>query len=189
MIPTREQAYTILKKYNESDALIKHALCVEAVMRYYVNQYGEDVEYWGAVGLLHDLDYEKYPEEHCKKVFELLEKEDVDEAFIRSISSHGFGLCCDIAPIHRMEKVLYATDELTGLINACALMRPSHSVMDMEVKSVKKKFKQHSFAAGVNREVIQKGAEMLNVTLEDLIAGCIEAMRAVADDIGLGMQQ
>lgn len=189
MIPTREQALAILKRYNESDALIKHALSVEAVMRHYAKEYGEDVEYWGAVGLLHDLDYEKYPEEHCKKVFELLETEGVDESFIRSIASHGYGICSDIQPVHRMEKALYATDELTGLINACALMRPSHSVMDMEVKSVKKKFKQHSFAAGVNREIIQKGAEMLGVSAEDLMAGCIEAMRTVADDIGLGMQE
>ena len=188
MIPTREQAFAILKKHNESQALIRHALSVEAVMRHYAAQYGEDVEYGGAVGLLHDLDYEKYPEEHCAKVFELLREENVDEPFIRSIASHGFGLCSEIEPTHRMEKVLYATDELTGLIHACALMRPSHSVMDLEVKSVKKKFKQHSFAAGVNREVILHGAQMLDIPLEDLITGCIDAMRGAADEIGLGMQ-
>ena len=186
-IPNMEQANALLRKHNESDSLIKHALAVSGVMRHFAEKAGEDTEYWSAVGLLHDLDYEKYPEEHCVKVVELMEAEDIDPAFIRAVVSHGYGICSDVEPRLYMEKVLYATDELTGLINAAAIMRPSKSVMDLEYSSVNKKFKDARFAAGVNRDVIKKGAEILGVELKELIEETIAGMRKVADDLGLGM--
>lgn len=185
MKPTREQAYALLIKYNTSQALIHHALAVEAVMRHYAAKFGEDVEKWGVIGLLHDLDYQLYPEQHCQKVVELLKEEGVDDEYIRSIQSHGYGICSDVEPVEKMEKILYTIDEITGLINACAIMRPSKSVLDLELKSVKKKFKNRSFAAGVNREVIQKGAEMLGMPLDEIITETILGMRNAAEEIGL----
>lgn len=181
----REKALETLKQYNESEALIRHALAVESVMRKFAADANEDVEYWGSVGLLHDIDYEKYPDQHCKVAPELLKNAGYDDTFIHAVTSHGFGLCSDVEPVHYMEKVLYTVDELTGLIGAAALMRPSRSVMDIEVKSVKKKFKDKAFAAGCNREVILNGCGMLNMELDDVIARCIEGMRAVAAEIGL----
>lgn len=185
----REKALSLLKAYNETESLINHGLAVSGVMTHFSKLEGEDPEYWGIVGLLHDLDYEKYPEEHCVKVVEILKANGYDEAFIQSIVSHGFGLCSDVEPTHQMEKILYATDELAGLITACAYMRPSKSVNDLEVKSVKKKFKTQNFAAGVNREVVIKGAEMTGYSLEELMKETILGMRAVADDIGLGTNE
>ncbi|MEG2643493.1 MAG: HDIG domain-containing protein, partial [Eubacterium sp.] len=166
---TRQEAIELLEEYNESDALIKHALAVEGVMRHYAKKYGEDEALWGIVGLLHDLDYEKYPEEHCIKVQEILRARGVDPQIIRAIASHGYGLCCDIEPQSQMEKILYTVDELTGLVNATAIMRPSKSVMDLGIKSVKKKFKSKGFAAGVNRDVVLKGCENLGMDLGDVI--------------------
>lgn len=182
----REKAMSVLKQYNKNESLIRHGIAVEAVMRYFAQEAGEDAEYWGAVGLLHDVDYEMYPEEHCKKAPELLRAAGYDEDFIHAVISHGHGICVDAEPVLYMEKVLFAVDELTGLINAAALMRPSKSVMDMEVKSVVKKFKDKSFAAGVNREVILEGCKNLNMELNDVIQKCILGMRTVAAEIGLG---
>lgn len=181
----REKAMFVLKQYNKNEALIRHGIAVEAVMRYFAAEAGEDVEYWGAVGLLHDVDYEMYPDEHCKKAPELLKAAGYDEAFIHAVISHGYGLVVDVEPTLYMEKVLYTIDELTGLIGAAALMRPSKSVMDIEVKSVKKKFKDKSFAAGVNRDVILQGCQNLNMDLEDVMKKCILGMRTKADEIGL----
>ena len=157
MRPTREEAWKLLNEYNKSDALLKHGLAVEGVMRHFAEINGEDPEKCGVIGLLHDLDYEMYPEKHCVKTAEIMRENDIDEDYIHAVCSHGWGLCCDVEPVEKMEKVLYTIDELTGLINAACLMRPSKSVLDIEVKSVKKKFKSSGFAAGVNREVIQKG--------------------------------
>lgn len=182
----REAALELLKKYNESESLINHGLAVSGVMTHFSILEGEDPDYWGIVGLLHDLDYEKYPEAHCIKVVEILKNHGYDDDFIRSVVSHGYGLCSEVKPTHQMEKILYATDELAGLITACAYMRPSKSVNDLEVKSVKKKFKTASFAAGVNRDIIKNGAEMTGYSLEDLMKETILGMRAIADDIGLG---
>ena len=183
--PDRETAYGLLLEYNQSDALIKHALAVEGVMRHFAGLYGEDAEKWGVIGLLHDLDYERYPEEHCKKTREIMEARGIDEEYIHGVCSHGYGICSDEKPEARMEKVLYTIDELTGLINAACLMRPSKSVLDIELKSVKKKYKTPSFAAGVNREVIEKGAETLGVPLDEIITETIAGMRKVAEVIGL----
>ena len=185
MNKTRDDAYKLLLEYNESEALINHGLAVEATMRHFARKLGEDVEYWGHVGLLHDLDYEKYPDEHCKKVVEILEASGYDEKFIHAVVSHGYGLCADVEPEHIMEKVLYTIDELTGLINAAALMRPSKSVMDMEYKSLLKKYKTKSFAAGVNREVIENGLGILGWELQYAAEETIQAMRAVHKEIGL----
>jgi len=184
-IPTRDEAYALLLKYNSSESLIKHALSVEGVMRHFAGLFGEDEEKWGIIGLVHDLDYEKYPEEHCKKVRELLEQENWPESYIRAIQSHGWNICCDVEPIERMENVLYTIDELTGLIYATVLMRPNKSVMDLEVKSVLKKMKSKGFAAGVNREVIHAGAQRLNMDLNQVIEETIKGMRKVSDAIGL----
>ncbi|MDL2235673.1 HDIG domain-containing protein [Christensenellaceae bacterium OttesenSCG-928-L17] len=181
----REQALAVLRKYNKNEALVRHGIAVESVMRYFAAQAGEDVEYWGAVGLLHDIDYELYPEEHCKKAPELLQSEGYDDAFVHAVVSHGYGLVTDVEPTLYMEKVLFAIDELTGLIGAAALMRPSRSVMDIEVKSVKKKFKDKHFAAGVSREVILEGCERLGLELDDVIGRCILGMRAQAAEMGL----
>jgi predicted hydrolase (HD superfamily) len=184
-IPNREEAYALLKKYNQSEALIFHALAVEAAMRYRARKQGEDEEPWGIIGLIHDLDYEQFPEEHCRKTGALLQDQGWPEAYIRAAVSHGWGLCSEVKPETRLEKTLYAVDELTGLVTAAALVRPSKSVRDLETKSVKKKWKQKNFAAGVNREVIEKGAAMLDADLDELINDVILGMREVADEIGL----
>lgn len=183
--PSREEAFSLLKKYNKNEGLIKHALAVEAVMRYYARKIGEDEEKWSVIGLIHDLDYEQFPEQHCHKTEEILISEKWPDECIRAVVSHGWGICTDVEPRSELEKVLYAIDELTGLVMTTALVRPSKSVMDMKAKSVKKKWKDKSFAAGVNREVIEKGAGMLGVELSELINDVIMGMREVADEIGL----
>ena len=184
---SRAEALELLKKYNQDSFHIKHGLVVEGTMRYFAEQLGEDREYWGIVGLLHDIDFELYPEEHCVKAPELLIAAgfdaDLDAAFIRAVVSHGYGLCVDVKPELEMEKVLFATDELTGLIGAAALMRPSGSTKDMEVSSVKKKFKDKKFAAGCDREVISQGAEMLGWDMDKLFSETILAMRSCEDAI------
>jgi putative nucleotidyltransferase with HDIG domain len=184
-IPNREQAMVLLKEFNKSESLIKHALAVEGVMRYMARKRGEDEEKWGVIGLVHDLDYERYPESHCKKSQEILEGRGWPEEYIRAVVSHGWGIVTDVEPQHEMEKVLYAIDELTGLVTAVALVRPSKSVLDMKPKSVAKKWKDRSFAAGANREIIEKGAQMLGMELTDLFSDVIMGMRDVADEIGL----
>mgnify|MGYP004618544355 FL=1 len=181
----RDKAIELFKKYNSEESLFKHALSVEAVMRYFARKNKEDEDEWGMVGLLHDMDYEMYPNEHCIKVKEILEKENLPESFIRAIQSHGFEICVDIEPISEMEKTLYAVDELTGFITACTLVRPSKSVEDMEVKSVKKKLKNKNFAAKVDREVINKGAERLGISLDELIKETIDALIPAQEKIGL----
>lgn len=184
--PTREEAFELLKEFNKSESLINHALTVEGVMTHFAELLGEeDIEKWGIIGLVHDLDYEKYPEEHCLKTREILTDRNWPEDYIRAIVSHGWGLCSDVEPVETMEKVLYTIDELTGLIAATALVRPSKSVLDVEVKSVKKKWKQSSFAAGVNRSVIENGAKMLGMDLDTVIAETIKGMQKIADKIGL----
>lgn len=177
---TREEALKLLKKYNKEEFHIQHALTVEGVMRWYAKElgYGDEAEFWAITGLLHDIDFELYPEEHCQKAPELLAEGGVGEDMIHAICSHGYGLCSDVEPEHEMEKVLFAADELTGLIGAAALMRPSKSVMDMEVSSVKKKFKDKRFAAGCSRDVIRQGAENLGWELNDLFEKTILAMRS-----------
>ena len=181
----RDKAIELFKKYNSEESLFKHALSVEAVMRYFARKNKEDEDEWGMVGLLHVMDYEMYPNEHCIKVKEILEKENLPESFIRAIQSHGFEICVDIEPISDMEKTLYAVDELAGFITACALVRPSKSVEDMEVKSVKKKLKNKNFAAKVDRDVINKGAERLGISLDELIQETINALIPVQEEIGL----
>ena len=177
---TRDEAFELLKEYNKESFHIKHAVTVEGVMRYFANElgYGDEADFWAIVGLLHDLDFEMYPEEHCRKEQEIMRERGLDERLIRAVASHGYGLTVDIAPEHEMEKVLYAVDELTGLIGAVALMRPSKSVSDLELKSVKKKYKTLNFAAGCSREVIERGAQMLGWELDDLISKTILAMRS-----------
>jgi len=155
------------------------------VMRHFARLLGEDEEKWGTIGLMHDIDYQMFPEQHCIKAREILQEAGVDEEYIHAIQSHGYGLCCDVKPEHVMEKVLFTIDELTGLITACAIMRPSRSVLDLELKSVKKKYKDRRFAAGVNREIIEKGAAMLNMDLDYVITETISGMREVAEAIGL----
>ncbi|MDO5431944.1 HDIG domain-containing metalloprotein [Eubacterium sp.] len=182
---TRDEALELLKEYNESDALVKHGLAVEGVMRHFARKYGEDEEKWGIVGLLHDLDYEKYPDQHCVKVQEIMQERNIDPEIIRAVASHGYGICVDIEPQSQMEKVLYTIDELTGLVNATAIMRPSKSVLDLETKSVKKKFKSKGFAAGVDREIIKRGCERLEMDLGDVIEEVILGMREVCDAIDL----
>lgn len=180
-IPTREDTLKLFKQYNQSDSLLNHALSVEAVMRHFAHKFNEDTEKWGIIGLIHDLDYEQFPDEHCSKTKEILEENNWPPAYIQSIISHGWNICSDVEPVALMEKVLYTIDELTGLITATALMRPSKSVMDLPVKSVKKKWKDKRFAAGVNRDVIQTGANMLGMDLNDVIYETIEGMKAVAE--------
>ena len=184
-VPTREEAYQLLTEYNKSDSLIKHALAVEGVMRYFARKRGEDEEKWGIIGLVHDLDYEQFPEEHCHKSEEILKEKDWPEEYIRAVVSHGWGLCSEVEPQTELEKVLYAIDELTGLVVTTALVRPSKSVMDVKVKSVKKKWKDKRFAAGVDRSIIEKGARMLGMELTDLLADTIAGMQEVAEAIGL----
>jgi len=184
-VPTRAEALGLLKKYNKSESLIKHALAVEGVMRYFARQRGEDEEKWGTIGLIHDLDYEQFPDQHCKKTEEILRQNSWPEEYIRAVVSHGWGICSDVKPESEMEKILYTIDELTGLVVTTALVRPSKSVMDVKTKSVKKKWKDKRFAAGVDRSIIEKGAEMLGIELPDLINDTIMGMREVAEDIGL----
>jgi predicted hydrolase (HD superfamily) len=184
--PTREQAWALLTEFNQSDSLIKHALCVEGVMRYVARKKGEDEDKWGVIGLVHDLDYERFPEQHCRKTREILTERGWPEDYIRAIVSHGWGICSDVEPQLDMEKILYAIDELTGLVSAVALVRPSKSVMDLTPKSVKKKWKDKAFAAGVDRSIIERGAGMLGVDQSELIEDVIMGMREVADTIGLG---
>jgi len=184
-VPTREEAYQLLTEYNKSDSLIKHALAVEGVMRYFARKRGEDEEKWRVIGLVHDLDYEKFPEEHCHKSEEILKEKGWPEEYIRAVVSHGWGLCSEIEPKTELEKVLYTIDELTGLVVTTALVRPSKSVMDVKVKSVKKKWKDKRFAAGVDRSIIEKGADMLGTELSDILADTIAGMQEVAEEIGL----
>ena len=184
-VPTREDAYRLLTQYNQSDSLIKHALAVEAVMRYFARKRGEDQEKWGVIGLIHDLDYEQFPDQHCQKTEEILRANDWPEEYIRAVISHGWGICTDVEPRTDLEKVLYTIDELTGLVVTSALVRPSKSVLDMKAKSVKKKWKDKRFAAGVDRSIIEKGAEMLGVEVSELIADTIAGMQEVAEEIGL----
>ncbi|MCG6912132.1 MAG: HD domain-containing protein [Deltaproteobacteria bacterium] len=184
-VPTREEAFELLKTYNQSESLIRHALAVEGVMRYCARSRGGDEEKWGVIGLIHDLDYEQFPDQHCQKTEAILKEHDWPEEYIRAVVSHGWGICSDVEPISEMEKVLYAIDELTGLVATTALVRPSRSVLDMKPKSVKKKWKDKRFAAGVDRSIIQKGAALLGVEVADLIADTIMGMREVAEEIGL----
>ena len=183
--PTRQEALELLHQYNESDSLRKHAYAVEGVMRYIARKRGEDEEKWGVVGLIHDLDYEKFPEQHCTKTGEILREKGWPEEYIRAAVSHGWGLCSEVVPQTLLEKCLYAIDELTGLVVTTALIRPSKSVLDVQVKSVKNKWKDKRFAAGVDRSVIEKGAEMLQVSLDELIDDTIKGMQGVAEAIGL----
>jgi predicted hydrolase (HD superfamily) len=183
--PTRQEAYGLLTEYNKNDALIKHALAVEGVMRYFARKRGEDEEKWGVIGLIHDLDYEQFPGEHCQKTGEILKSNEWPDEYIRAAVSHGWGICSDVEPKSELEKVLYAIDELTGLVATTALVRPSKSVLDTTAKSVQKKWKDKRFAAGVNRSVIEKGAQMLAMDLSDLISDTIMGMRDVAEEIGL----
>ncbi len=180
---TRDEAYEFLKEFNKDDFHLHHGRTVEGVMRYFAEKlgYGDEVEFWGQVGLLHDLDFEMYPDEHCIKCQEIMRERGVDERLIRAVASHGYGECCDIEPVHEMEKILFATDELTGLIGAAVILRPSHSIQDMEVKSVKKKFKDKHFAAGCSLEVIQRGADMLGWDLEKLMQETLDAMKTFYD--------
>lgn len=180
---TREEAWELLTEYNKEEFHLEHAQIVENTMRYFADKlgYGDEKDFWGIVGLLHDLDFELYPEQHCIKEQEIMRERGVDERIIHATASHGYAITVDIKPEHEMEKVLYAVDELTGLIGAVVLMRPSKSVQDLKVKSVKKKYKSKNFAAGCSREVIQRGADMLGWTLEDLIAQTIEALKTFQD--------
>ena len=180
---TRAQAMALLQKYNREPFHIFHGLTVEGTMRYFARKMGEDEDFWGLVGLLHDVDFEKYPEQHCLKAPELLSEIGAEPEFIHAVCSHGYGICCDVEPTLPMERVLFAADELTGLIGAAARMRPSKSVMDMEVASLKKKFKDKKFAAGCSRDVITQGAERLGWTLEELMEKTILAMRSCEDSI------
>lgn len=184
-IPTREDAYSLLLKYTKTDHLIKHALAVEAVMGHFANIYGEDVEKWKVIGLIHDLDFDLYPDQHCEMTEKILEEENWPKDYIRAVLSHGYGLRNEIKPIENVEKVIYTIDELTGLVSATALMRPSKSILDLEAKSVKKKWNQKSFAAGVDRDVIQNGVDMLGMELNDVIAETIKGMQTVAEELGL----
>lgn len=185
-IPTREEAFQLLKEYNKSESLIKHALAVEAVMLHFAELLGEeDKEKWAVIGLIHDLDYEMYPDQHCIKTKEILRERNWPEEYIRTIMSHGWGICTDVEPRETIDKVLYTVDELTGLIAATALVRPSKSILDLKPKSVKKKWKQASFAAGVDRSIIEKGADMLGMDLNTVIAETIKGMQKVAEEIGL----
>ena len=189
MSMNRGQAWDLLTKYNKEPFHLRHAITVEHVMGWYARElgYGEEADFWSIVGLLHDIDFEQWPEEHCQKAPELLREAGADSRFIHAVVSHGYGLCSDVEPEHEMEKVLFAADELTGLIGAAALMRPSKSVQDMEVSSLKKKFKDKKFAAGCSRDVIRQGAERLGWELEALLERTLQAMRAVEADIAAGM--
>jgi putative nucleotidyltransferase with HDIG domain len=184
-IPTRNDALSLLHKYNQKPGLIRHALAVEAVMAHFAKKFGENEEKWRVIGLVHDLDYEQFPDEHCHKCVDLFKEHNWPEDYIRAVISHGWGICTDIEPRTSLEKTLYAVDELTGLVASAALVRPSKSILDIKTKSVNKKFKDKAFAAGVDREVIKKGAAMLDMELSDLISEVIAGMQPVAEEIGL----
>lgn len=184
-VPSRDEAFELLTRYNQNESLIKHALAVEGVMRYFARKRGKNTDEWGIIGLIHDLDYERFPDQHCKKTEEILRENNWPEAYIRAVISHGWGICTDVPPESELEKVLFAVDELTGLVTTTALVRPSKSVMDLTAKSVKKKWKDKRFAAGVDRSIIEKGAQMLGMPLPDLITDTIMGMREVAESIGL----
>ena len=179
------EALEILKKYNKNKNLVKHGIAVEGVMRQFASINNEDIEYWGIIGLLHDIDYELYPNEHCKKCVDILLSEGISENVIKSIQSHGYGICSDVKPEKVMEKVLYTIDELTGLIIATALMKPNKTLAEVDLESVKKKWKKKDFAAGVNRELIQSGADMLDVELDYIIEQTLIGMKEVASELGL----
>jgi predicted hydrolase (HD superfamily) len=183
--PTRDEALELFKKYNSSDSLYRHALAVEGVMRYMARKHGEDEDEWGVIGLIHDLDYEMYPEQHCTMTEKIMKEEGWPDDYVRAVISHGYGICSDVEPLSLLEKTLFAVDELTGLVTTSALVRPSKSVLDMGAKSVRKKWNDRRFAAGVDRSVIEKGAEMLGADLNDLINDTIMGMREVAEEIGL----
>jgi len=184
-IPTRDEAMVLFLSHNTQDNLLKHALAVEAALRHFASLYGEDEDKWGIIGLCHDLDYEKYPEQHCRMTKELLEEADWPEDWIRGVMAHGWKICTDVEPVAPMEKVIYTVDELTGLIMAVALMRPSRSLMDLELSSVKKKWKDKAFAAGVRRDIIQEGADMLEKPLDEIISETILGLRKAAAALGL----
>ena len=184
-VPSRQEALELLREYNKSENLRNHAYAVEGVMRYIARKNGEDEEMWGLIGLIHDLDYEQFPQEHCSKTRQILVEHEWPAEYIRAVISHGWGICSDVEPETRLEKTLYTIDELTGLVAASALVRPSKSVLDLTVKSVKKKWKSPAFAAGVDRSVITKGAEMLGLDVSELIEDTIMGMREVAEEIGL----
>jgi predicted hydrolase (HD superfamily) len=184
-IPTRAEAFDLLKIYNKSESHLKHALAVEGVMRYMARKAGEDEEKWGIIGLIHDLDWEMYPDQHCQMTEKILTENRWPVEYIRAVMSHGWGLVTEVEPVTLLEKTIFAVDELTGLVATSALVRPSRSVLDMEARSVRKKWNDKRFAAGVDRSVIEKGAEMLGVSLDDLITDCIMGMREVSEDIGL----
>ena len=183
--PSREEALLLLKEYNKNESLIKHAFAVEGVMRYFARKRGEDEEKWGVIGLVHDLDYEQFPSEHCTKTEQILKERGWPEEYVRAVISHGWGICSDVEPRTDLEKILYAIDELTGLVATTALVRPSKSVLDTPAKSVLKKWKDKRFAAGVDRSIIEKGAQMLGVELSELVGDTIMGMREVAEEIGL----
>lgn len=187
--PTREEAWELLARYVSNENLLKHALAVEGVMRRMARTRGADEDTWGIIGLVHDIDYERWPKEHCAHAPRILREAGWPEEWVRAVLSHGWGHCTDVEPLTDLEKALYAIDELTGLVAAAALVRPSRSVSDLSVKSVKKKWKEKSFAAGADREVIQRGADMLGVELSDLVEETIEGMRDVAEEIGLAGQE
>jgi predicted hydrolase (HD superfamily) len=184
-VPTREEALELFKKYNESESLTKHAYAVEGVMRHFARLYGEDEDKWGVIGLIHDLDYEKYPEQHCTMTEKILKEEGWPEDYIHAVLSHAWGICSDVEPEHKMEKILFATDELTGLITTSVLVRPDKNIHNLKLKSVKKKWKDKRFAAKIDREVIQKGSDMLRMPLEELIEETIKGMQEVADKLEL----
>lgn len=184
-IPTREAALDLFRRYNKTESLYKHALSVEAVMRFMARKHGEDEDKWGIIGLIHDLDYEMYPDQHCTMTEKILKDEGWPEEYVRAVISHGYGICSDTEPQSLLEKTLFAVDELTGLVTTSALVRPTRSVLDMEARSVRKKWTDKRFAAGVDRSVIEKGAAMLGVDLNDLIADTIMGMREAAEEIGL----
>jgi predicted hydrolase (HD superfamily) len=185
-VPTREEAFQLVKEFNKTDSLIKHALTVEGVMRHFAELLNQpDVEKWGIVGLVHDLDYELYPEQHCVKTGEILRERNWPADYTHAIQSHGYGICIDVEPVETMEKVLYTIDELTGLIAATALMRPNKSILDMEIKSVNKKWKQKSFATGVNRELIEEGAKKIPMDLDKVIEETLNGMKKISEAIGL----
>ncbi len=183
--PTREEALALLNEYNETESLRKHALAVEAVMRYSARRRGYDEQKWSIIGLVHDLDYERFPEQHCAATRRILEEQGWPEEYIRATESHGWGICTDVEPKHEMEKVLFTIDELTGLVVTTVLVRPSKSVLDVKVSSVRKKWKDKRFAAGVNRGIIERGAEMLGEELADIIAETIAGMQEAAEALGL----
>lgn len=185
----RNKAWDLLRKYNKEPFHLRHALTVEGVMRYFAEQRGEDADFWGVAGLLHDIDFEMWPEEHCRRAPELLREGGADEAVVHAVCSHGWGECSDVEPTHEMEKLLFAADELTGLIWSASLMRPSKSVQDMELKSLKKKFKDKKFAADCSREIILKGAELCGLTIEELMQQTLDAMRATEDEVNRRMEQ